>query len=274
MKRITYILKSCFVLIGILLCQSNTSLAQGPKLVSLEVRSQNEIPKRLIRKFKRDAARLALRMEAQNEDLRYLNINIPKINIDNIYKVLTNIYLSDDTAKSITNCNVHTFPNPSIDHFVLIFNRNVAWANLLREGITETSNEDINDLLHEYDLIIEKHVQWNDTQDAITIRSTEPLNMEALANEFYNIDGVEEIDFGLPKIEGNDIQVKRIANGWEVNYILKFGSHISGNGKTHIWSYQANDNGSVKFLSESGDPVPDWMRCETLDVDNMLAKRL
>lgn len=261
---------------GFLLWSVSVSFTQGPKpiLVTLDTKAQNEIPKRLIRKFKRDAARLALRMEAQNEDLRYLNINIPKVNIDNIYKVLTDIYRSDETARSITKCNVHTFPNPSIDHFVLIFDRNIGWADLLREGITETSSDDINDLLHEYDLIIERHVQWNDTQDAITIRSTEPLNMEALANEFYNIEGIKEIDFGLPKIEGNDIQIKRTAKGWEVDYILKFGSHISGNGKTHIWQYQAMDDGTVKFITETGDPVPDWMRCEVLDTNKMLAKRL
>ena len=33
---------------------------------------QDAIPKKLTRKFKRDAARLALRMESKKEDLRYL----------------------------------------------------------------------------------------------------------------------------------------------------------------------------------------------------------
>lgn len=229
---------------------------------SKKEKGKQAIPKKLTRKFKRDAARLALRMESKQEDLRYLNIVIPKDNIESIYGVLTNIYTGNEVAKSIADCNVHTFPNPSIDHLVIIFDRNVDWAEPLREGISETNNDDINDLLDDYDLIIEKHIQWNDTKDAITIRSKEPLNMAALANEFYNIDGVSSIDLGVPEIGGNDINIQRIRNGWEVQYVLRFGSYISGKGKVHIWKFNALDDGSIEMISEGGDPVPEWMRCE------------
>lgn len=224
-------------------------------------RVQSEIPKRLTRKFKRDAARLALRMEAENEDLRYQNIVIPVMTIDNIYQVLTTIYNHGETGKSIAKCNIHTYPNPSIDHLVIIFKRDIAWARPLQEGISETASEAINQLLDDYDLIIEKHVQWNDTQDAITIRSKEPLNMAALANEFYNVDGVETIDLGIPKIGGNDINIHRINGGWEIEYVLRFGSYINGKGKMHYWKYNVEDKGPVKFIDEGGDPVPEYMRC-------------
>lgn len=223
--------------------------------------SQTTIPKRLSRKFLRDAARLSLRMESKKEDLRYQNIVIPKDNIQSIYQVLTNIYINDETARSITKCNVHTFPNPSIDHLIIIFDRDVDWAEPLRDGISETNSDQINELLDDYDLIIEKHVQWNDTEDALTIRSKEPLNMAALSNEFYNIEGVSTIDLGIPEIGGNDINIKRISRGWEVEYVLRFGSYINGKGKLHIWKYNSFDDGTIKFISEGGDPIPDWMRC-------------
>ena len=225
------------------------------------VKSDQEIPKKLIRKFRRDAARLALRLESRKEDLRYQNVIIPRDNIEGIYNILTSIYQNDETAKSIANCNVHTFPNPSIDHLVLIFDRNVDWAQPLREGISDTNSEEISELLDDYDLVIEKHIQWNDNQDAITIRSKEPLNMAALANEFYNIEGVVSIDLGIPEIGGNDINLNRISNGWEVEYVLRFGLYISGKGKIHIWKYRAFDDGIIEFVSEGGDPVPEWMRC-------------
>ncbi|MFK7933988.1 MAG: hypothetical protein AB8G22_10805 [Saprospiraceae bacterium] len=243
-----------------------TVVAQSPRVVlasyGINENVEPEIPKRLVRKFRRDAARLVLRMESQKEDLRYLNIDIPKKSIDNVYKILTGIYLYDKTAKSIADCNVHTFPDPSIDHFVLIFDRDTEWAEPLRSGITETDSEEINDLLNNYDLVIEKHVKWNDTQDAITIRSSEPLNMAALANEFYNVEGVSEIDFGLPKVTGNDIQLRPVLEGWEVHYILKFGSYINGNGKKHTWVYRFDTAGKIQLVSETGDEIPEWMRCE------------
>ncbi|MFK7808154.1 MAG: hypothetical protein AB8F74_10180 [Saprospiraceae bacterium] len=244
-----------------LFAQKTETLLASNVAIQKSYKEQNSIPKSLQRKLKRDAARLALRMEAKKEDLRYQNIFIPRANMENIYNVLSSIYLQDETAQSIAKCNVHTFPNPSIDHVVITFDRNVEWAAPLRDGISETDSEEINELLEEYDLIIEKHVQWNDTEDAITIRSKGPLNMAALANEFYNVDGVNTIDLGIPSVGGNDINIFRKAEGWEVQYVLRFGSYISGDGKIHIWTYMATDEGEVRFISETGDPVPEWMRC-------------
>lgn len=221
----------------------------------------NDIPKNLERKFRRDAARLALRLNAEKEDLRYLGVAIPKPTIEMVYNILTQIYLQEETAKSIAKCNVHTFPNPSIDQLVLIYDKEADWAAPLRDGISETESPEINDLLDEFELVIEKHVAWNDTQDALTIRSKEPLNMAALANEFAEIDGIEAIDLGIPKIGGNDISLNRIQDGWEIQYILTFGA-AAGKGKKHIWQYHALDNGTIKFIEESGSPIPAWMRCE------------
>lgn len=224
--------------------------------------NEGEIPRRLLRKFKRDAARLALRMEAEKEDLRYLNISIPKGNIEMIFKVLTSVYKTNPTAQSIAKCNVHTFPNPSIDNFKVVFKRDAAWAEPLRDGISETTNSKINDMLDEYDLIIDNHQKWTEEEDVITIRSKAPLNMAALANEFYNVEDVVEIDLGIPEIGGNDIEIDRVNGGWEVKYILRFGSYFDGNGQSHVWIYKVLDKGGVKFIEETGDPVPDWMKCE------------
>ena len=54
---------------------------------SVYTEQEGTIPRRLSRKFRRDAARLALRMESNKEDLRYLNIVIPKDNIESIFSV-------------------------------------------------------------------------------------------------------------------------------------------------------------------------------------------
>lgn len=236
--------------------------AQTPKAVLVKQHSTiNDIPKSLERKFRRDAARLALRLEAEKEDLRYLNPQIPPATTDMVYNLLTSIYTSDETAKSIAKCNVHTFPNPSIDQIVIIYEKDIDWAEPLRDGISETESAAINDLLDEYELVIEKHVPWNDTEDALTIRSKAPLNMAALAIEFRDIEGVVDIDLGMPKVGGNDISLNRIQDGWEVQYILKFGSFSNGKGKKHIWKYHAFDDGTIKFIEESGSPIPTWMRC-------------
>jgi len=228
------------------------------------------VPDKLIRKYKRDAARLALRLEAGPEDLRFGTIEIPYEKIESIFEMLKNVYLSGETAKSIARCNVHTFPNPSIDQLKIVYSKDAEWANLLNEGIAETTSEEFNDLLDEYDLVIENQKQWTDTEDVLVIRAADPINMAALANEFYNIEGINEIDLGIPEVKGNDIEIEKTAIGWNVKYILTIGSSLlDTTRKQHVWEYEITDEGQVNFISEDGEPIPDWMKCENTPITKL-----
>jgi len=228
------------------------------------------ISKRLENKFRRDAARLVLRMDAEKEDLRYGNINIGQSRIDLFYDMLTKVYKQDETARSIAKCNVHTFPNVSIDYFVVVYKKDTPWADPLKDDIAETDNAKFNNLLEMHDLSIVEHQKWTDTQDAITIRSRNPLNITALANEFRNIEGVQDIDMGLPEIMGNDIEIRRTSTGFRLDYILKVGGGIGGEAlQTHTWSWSIDDSGNVKFIEEKGAPVPEWMRCQLYPSSNI-----
>lgn len=221
------------------------------------------ISKRLENKFRRDAARLVLRMDAEQEDLRYGAIQIRQSRIDQFYSILTKIYQQEETARSVAKCNVHTFPNVSIDYFVVVYKKDTDWAAPLKDDIAETDNEQFNKLLEMHDLSIVEHQKWTDTQDAVTIRSRNPLNITALANEFRNIAGVEDIDMGLPEIMGNDIELHRTPTGFRLDYILKVGGGIGGEAlQTHSWSWSIDSEGTVKFIEEKGAPVPEWMRCQ------------
>lgn len=261
MKCNHFLIKSILLAIGLLAI----SAAPFPSFLKkkVETSAAGDLPKEIARKMRRDAARLALRLESDKDDLRYLSAYIPKGNSEQIFNALAGIYLGDATAQKLEKCNLHTFPNPSIDHCVIIYDKNVAWARPLAQGINETNSPRINELLDKYNLVIEKHVNWTDAQDAITIRSRDPLNMAAVANEFNNIEGVAEFDLGIPKILGNDITVRRSSVGWDLDYILRFGSWSTGKGKQHVWKYRVSDGGKIQFLGESGDEVPTWMQCGT-----------
>ena len=244
-------LLTALVAIALLCCSTSTELAAQE-----EVR----ISRNLNRKLKRDAARLALRL-SEGEDLRFQSIHIPQRDMDAVFEALVQMYKTDEGVRSVFRCNVHTRPDPSIDHMLIIFDRDVEWAAPLQEGKHETTSITFNDLLYEYDLIIEKHVQWDDSRDAIAIRSKRPLNMAALANEFNNIEGVQEIDLGLAKEMGNNITATRVSSGWRFEFNLSFGSLAEKGEKVHTWQYEIKDGGTVRKVNETGDPVPDWMRC-------------
>ena len=233
--------------------------AAAPVIASAQV-DEVRVSRNLDRKLKRDAARLALRI-GEGEDLRFQSVQIPPRDMASLYEALLAMYKADEGVRSIFRCNVHTRPDPSIDHMLVIFDRETEWARPLREGRHETESVTINELLYDHDLIIEKHLQWDDTRDAISIRSKRPLNMASLANEFYNVEGVREIDLGIAKAIGNDITAQRMARGWRFTFELSFGSLADADSQVHAWRYEVTDDGVIALVGESGEPVPEWMRC-------------
>lgn len=254
-----------FLLSSFIQLNGQLAMHESESFESISKSSDNssEVPMKLNRKFRRDAARIALRLESGIEDLRFQNIDIPQSRIDEILYILQQVYLSGERGKAVSRCNVHTFPNPSIDQFKIVFDNTVEWAELLNDGISETTDETFNELLDEYDLVIENHEKWTDEQDILVVRSSSPLNMAALANEFYNIEGIVEIDLGIPELNGNDIQFKRSDKGWQIHYVLTIGgSLLQTTKKEHVWIFEVNSEGQVKFISEEGDPIPEWMKCE------------
>lgn len=236
------------------------SLSLGSSSLLLAQAAPNAISRNLERKLHRDAARMALRLNT-GEDLRFQTIRIPAGEMESIYKALLTMHNSDETIRSIFRCNVHTRPSPTIDHMIVIFDRQINWAKPLRAGRHETTSLTLNDLLYEHDLIIEKHFQWDDRNDAISIRSQNPLNMAALSNEFLNIEGVNSVDLGHNKDMGSDITASRMSKSWRFTFTLSFGSLQENGEKKHVWLYEYFDNGKFIKINENGDPVPEWMRC-------------
>ena len=223
--------------------------------------TDSTLPKDVERKLRRDAARLALRLHIGILQAKDAPIEISPSAIESLFDALALVYTETEQGESLYRCNVHTYPSPSIDHLALIYERDVDWAKPLREGLTQTDNTTFNRLLEQYDLFIERHVQWTDTQDALTIRSHRPLNMAAIAPKFMAIKGIQEMDLGTPSILGSDIEARQQGKDYQLDYILRFGGWATGKGKTHTWKFKVANGTKVSFLSDSGDEVPKWMRC-------------
>lgn len=242
------------------------------KNATLAAYSANKSSKSETMRLKRDAARLALRMEAGSEALHYLPIQIADQKIDKIIGLLKAVKNSKlAAAKDINNCKIHVKPNPAIDQFTIIYDKNIDWATPLREGINETDNDQINELLEQYDLFISNHISWNSNFDAITIQSHRPYNIAALAQEFSSIDGVEKIDFSSKESDGNDIELALSGKEWFITYYLRWGSCMNGCDNLHSWSFKIDQKGNISFLEEKGNEIPAWMRCETESSGHFLA---
>jgi hypothetical protein len=219
-------------------------------------RGVEEIPVEIIYQFKNDAARLALRSLG---DPSHQPIVIPEDLIQTYFNVLVNIYTHDDVAKSIAKCNIHTASTPSTDYLKIIYERTVDWASPLRKGITTTDSRIINNLIEQYDLLIERNEYFDVRRDAIIIRPTKPINMTAMANEFYKVEAVELTELGDNRNKSTDIAIQANDSGWQVRYMLTFTEEKSI--QQHYWLYEVKFTGQVTLISEGGAPIPEYLQC-------------
>ncbi len=215
-------------------------------------------PKHIERKLKRDAARLAIRMDARGEDPAFLQVNVPEQKAKEIYAVLLDIYNSGlPEANEIFNCNLRVATDISIDKFWIIYDKEAEWADALAEGVFEVDGE-MEDLLDEYDLFITDKKSWDEKNDMITIESAKLYNMAALAQKFQGLQGVSKIHTHDPDVTPDfDIAIRNESGKWKVSF-TRFWSSLE-NTKFHKWIFEVSDK--VEFISESGDEFPDWMKC-------------
>lgn len=213
-------------------------------------------------KYEKDATRLALRLISNNQEYDQLDAEVPQEMVSSILNALIQIHNSDlEEAKTVTQIHkLHTFPVPSVDHFFVVYQRNAPWATPLRLGETTTDSPEINSILSEYGLVIDKHLEWDEEKNSFHVKAKKSLNIAAIASQFSEVKGVVLIDLLMPDGDGNDIEAKRLEDRWEFDYKVKFGGCISGCKNQHTWTFQVTENDQVKFISESGDDLPDWMR--------------
>ena len=213
------------------------------------------------RKLKRDAARLALRSMRQENALSQVPVQIPANLVSSFYEILSSLYNEDPTARLLEKCNVHTFPDPPIDHLVLVYSYTAEWTQPLTTGAKKTQHPSFEKLVQSHGLTIENQFKWDGDHGAISIRAENPLNAIALADEFLSIDGIVETDLSVPRTQGHDILAKKIGTGWEITYLMQFGVHGPSGTKQHTWQYHCLHSGEIKFIGENGDALPEWMAC-------------
>ena len=227
-----------------------------------EAKDTSSLSKYKEKKYKKDASRLALRLLNVEGNYKSVRPHLPEDLVQSIYNALVAIHISKSPqAEAVTSVHkLHTFPSPNVDRFLVMYRRDAPWALPLRLGGNETTNEQINSLCEEFGLVIETNVAWDEELNSFYIRAKKSLNIAPIADLFLNIQGIENVDLLQPSGDGNDIVLNQLADGWQLSYLVKFDSCITGCMKKHSWEFKVNTNGEVSFLGETGDDLPDWMR--------------
>lgn len=228
-----------------------------------------EIPKHVSRKLKRDAARLAIRMESRGEDLSLQRIEIPQNKANLIYNILASIYISgEEEATTVFDCNIRAATDIAIDKFWIIYEKDASWASALNDGVYEADG-DVGDMMGEYELFITEKKAWNESQNIITIESAKLYNILALSQKFQGEDGIVDIVTHNSDMKpDSDIEITFRDELWNVSFIKKWSSLKDT--KSHSWLFKIKESVTdAEFEKESGDDMPDWMRCQLISAGGM-----
>lgn len=258
------LIQHSLIILGLLCFSLNLALANGGEINVTDnpIESGKKLSNYKKTKYKKDATRLALRLLSKNNDFSKMDPKVPQEMVNSIYNALVAVHQSElQAAKTVTRIHkLHTFPNPSVDRFLVIYKREAEWAVPLRLGDDITDNEKINRLSEKYNLKIDSHVEWDDDHNSFNIRAKESMNIASVAKDFSTIENITLVDTMEPNGDGNDISIKEINNGWQINYMIKFDGCISGCKKKRVWTFEVTNDGKINFKGESGDELPAWMR--------------
>jgi hypothetical protein len=224
--------------------------------------NDNLLPRYLKVIYKKDAARLALRLINKEQRISKQTIRVPEELVQAIYNALVAIRTSDYGAIDTISqkYNIRSFPAPNVESIILVFEHDAPWVEPLKHRQDTTGSYNINSIIREYNLIMTRMVYLDEERAGLVLQSREPLNMTALMMKFYTSVGVGSIEEILPYGDGNDIRIEKSGDGWQLNYSIKFGNCVKQCQKFHDWKFNISQEGEVSYLGGAGHTVPPWIK--------------
>jgi hypothetical protein len=211
--------------------------------------------------YKVDATRLAVRLINKEQRVAKQTVRVPEELVRAVYNALIAVRTSDYAAIDTitTNYYVRTFPVPSVESVVLLFEHDSPIADPVKKRHDSTGSPGINRIIREYNLVMTKMVYLDEERAGLVLNSREPINVSALMHRLYMEEGVGCIEEQSPYGDGNDIQMERTATGWDVTYSVRFGNCVNQCQKIHDWRFSVSETGAVTYNGSTGHVIPPWV---------------
>ncbi len=236
--------------------ESSGNLADEASTFSIASAGNDKLSEEQQLLYRQDAERLAIRFVNERDSTQ---TDIPEALIQNLYNGLVQIVNSDlEKAAEVTQTyQIHARePGPPRDILVSA-DSSAAWVDAWRNGMTKTGNPGINSLIERFDFDLAEFRELESVAEVMAVlRADRVLNIFAVARLFAEHPDVR--DAGPNSVtDGNEISV--LFFGDHLRYIFEygFGDCPSGCINRHSWKFKVFGDGTVEFIKEGGDPLPD-----------------
>ena len=229
--------------------------ATAPSSIHLIV-NDSLLPPELRAAYMEDASRLALR------DLHgsgYSEIPIPQDAVEPYYAALVAVYSAGSlpARDSVVDVyRIHTFGLPETHSLLLQLLGTEPWVQRLARDEIPTGEPSIDTLLARYALSLGRVYALHEGDVLLTLESSDPLNINALAPLFSGIGGVR---FAAPNGrvgDGNDIGGSIEESRVLLDYSVGYGDCPAGCIGRRAYHFAVHSDGTVDYLGASGSPPP------------------
>jgi len=224
--------------------------------------SDERLPDYLKAVYKRDATRIAVRLLNKELRLSKQTVMVPEELVQALYNALIAVRSSDFNAVDsiASKYNVRSFPVPNVENIILVFQHDDPRLETIKKQRRDTLDDpNLNNIIRQYDLYISKMSYLDEERVGLILQTRQPVNVPALAYRFFTSEGIGSIEEVLPYGDGNDINIERTKNGWNMTYSVKFGNCINQCQKSHDWKFQVSNEGEVAYLGSQGHVIPPWL---------------
>ncbi len=216
-----------------------------------------ELSEKEKQKYRTDAEKLAVRRVNQLDSSQ---TDIPEKLVDHLYNGLVRIATSEHpkAKEVIEEYPVHALIPAHPREVLVRVNRSASWIEAWREGTTETGQPHIDSLIHRFDFTLAEFREPENASGATmgTLQSDRPVNGMAVGERF---EQHEDVLYAGPDgvIGPTDIIVGYFDNYLQYTFKYGWGDCPSGCIHEHVWHFTVNVDGTVEFVGEEGDPLPD-----------------
>jgi hypothetical protein len=216
-------------------------------------------PDSVVKKYKEDAARLAVRKFFRRNYAEKDSVVIPKQHSDTVLNALLAVYNATSIPARDTVVgmyNVHTLPNPSLNRFMVYAPPNLAWMQQLQLGNVPTGTASVDSLLVPYGFYVTGFNVWSTNNASANLKTDSIYNTVAISKLFKALQGVGNASDNSLCCDGNDIQDSINSNHVALTYSIGWEDCPAGCTFRRYWKFNVYNDCSVSFEGSWGTLLP------------------
>lgn len=191
-----------------------------------------------------DAVQLAARLVVND-----LSADIPEHLVYSIEDALVAVSENPSVAAQAVSLkyDIHTSPIANTSNVRIIVGKETKW-------LKDLSKSPVHKMLPAHTFNV-KMVEETDSYIVLNVASETALNMKFVANELSILDDIWMVELPSNHMDGNDIKLRKINEGFIITYSYKTGNCSTGCEETHYWEFGVEPDGSITFIGEHGSDL-------------------